>query len=314
MTRDTPIGMNSSVTRAMLISAALVLILALAACGQAQSPPARTAQAVPEPIPILAVSELSVGLNRLAFGVLQGGTPINDPDLRLGLRFVYLDGPDKTRVQSETTAAYRGEGLPFGLYVGYASFDQPGAWGVEVSVPRAGGEPVVTGMRLDVLERPSVPSVGDLAMPSRNLTLADVPDVRRLTSDANPDPDFYRLTIAEAMTAGKPFVVTFSTPGYCQTAVCAPNMLVLKQLKTHYQDRVNFIHVEVYPYPFGESFQAQRQVPQMKEWRLRTEPWTFLIDAGGVIQARYEGGITFAELEPALAQLAAGQLITPPVQ
>lgn len=314
MMRDEPIVMNSRVTRAMLISVALVLILALAACGPTQSSPAQTAQAAPEPIPILAVSELTVGPNRLAFGVLQGGTPINDPDLRLGLRFVYLDGPEKTRVQQESTAVYRGEGLPFGLYVGYANFDQPGAWGVEISVPREGGEPVVTGMRLDVRERPSAPPVGAPALPSRNLTMADVPELSQLTSDASPDPDFYRLTIADALTAGKPFVVAFSTPGYCQTAVCAPNMLVLKRLKDQYQAQVNFIHVEVYPYPFGESFQAQRQVPQMKEWGLRTEPWTFLVDAEGVIQARYEGGITFAELEPALAQLAAGQPITPPVQ
>lgn len=34
----------------------------------------------------------------------------------------------------------------------------------------------------------------------------------------------------------------------------------------------------------------------MSDWRLRTEPWTFL----------------FAELEPALAQLAAGKPVQPP--
>jgi hypothetical protein len=77
---------------------------------------------------------------------------------------------------------------------------------------------------------------------------------------------------------------------------------------------VNFIHIEVYPFPFGESFQAQRRVAPMAEWGLRTEPWTFLIDAEGRIQARYEGGITFSEMEPALVQLAAGQAITPPTQ
>jgi hypothetical protein len=52
----------------------------------------------------------------------------------------------------------------------------------------------------------------------------------------------------------------------------------------------------------------------MDEWGLRTEPWTFLVDDAGIIQARYEGGITLAELEPALAQLAAGEPITPPTQ
>lgn len=306
--------MRSRYIHTMLVGAVLMLVLGLAGCGRSQTQSAQTASPAAELIPVLAVSELTPGLNRLAFGVLQGGTPVNDPELRLGLRFVYLDGPDKTQVQSESTAVYRGEGLPFGLYVGYVTFDQPGAWGVEISVPQADGEPAVTGMRLDVLERPAAPPVGAPALASRNLTLADVPEVSRLTSDANPDPDFYRLTVAEALIAGKPFLVTFSTPGYCQTAVCAPNMLVLKQLKAQYQDRVNFIHVEVYPYPFGESFQAQRQVPQMKEWGLRTEPWTFLVDDQGIIQARYEGGITFAELEPALAQLADGRPITPPVQ
>jgi hypothetical protein len=158
-----------------------------------------------------------------------------------------------------------------------------------------------------------VPAVGAPAVPSRNLTVRDEADLGKISSDASPDPDFYQLTIADAITARKPFVVAFSTPGYCQTAVCSPNMLVLKKLKEQYKGQVNFIHVEVYPYPFGESFKALRRVPAMDEWNLRTEPWTFLVDAEGRIQARYEGGITFAEMEPALAQLAAGQPITPPV-
>jgi hypothetical protein len=86
---------------------------------------------------------------------------------------------------------------------------------------------------------------------------------------------------------------------------------VLKKLKNELKDKVNFIHVEVYPYPFGDSFQKQLRVPAMMEWNLETEPWTFLIDGDGVIQARYEGGITFAEMEPALKQLAAGQTVQP---
>lgn len=295
-----------------LAGIAPIIALMLSACGQGATPATPTAPPAAERIPVLAASELAVGPNRLPFGVLQSGTPVNDPALSLGLRFFFLDGPEPTRVQRETTATYHGEGLPFGLYVGYATFDRPGAWGVEISVPQASGEPGVTRLRLDVLERPAAPAVGARAIPSRNLTARDVPDLSRLTSDATPDPDFYQLTVAEALAAGKPFVVTFSTPGYCQTAVCAPNMQVLKRLKPTFQDRVNFIHIEVYPYPFGESFQAQRYVPQMAEWGLRTEPWTFLVDANGIIQARYEGGITFAELAPALEQLAAGQPVTFP--
>ena len=289
------------------------VLLLLAACGQSANPAApQTSQG--DLVPVLAVSELDVGPNRIPIGVLQDGTPINDPDLRLGMRFFYLDGSEDTKVQSESSAVYRGEGLPFGLYVGYATFDQPGNWSVEISVPRDGGSPQVTNMRLNVLTNPKAPTVGQEAPPSKNLTLKDNPDLSQITSDANPDADLYQMSVADAVAADKPFLVAFSTPGYCQTAVCAPNMLVIKKLKDEYKSQVNFIHIEVYPYPFGESFQQQRRVTPMIDWHLDTEPWTYLVDADGIIQARYEGGITFTELEPALAELAAGQAITPPVQ
>jgi hypothetical protein len=287
-----------------------LVALLLAACGQAvpaAQPTSGASDATSPLTPVLAVSELAVGPNRLAFGVLQDGTPLNDPNLTIGMRFFYLDGADKDAVQSESTAVYRGEGLPFGIYVGYADLDQPGGWGAELSIPREGQEPQVSRIRLDVLAEPNTPPIGSEAIPSDNLTVASQPDLAQITSDPQPDADFYQLSVAEAIAAQKPFVVAFSTPGYCQTAVCAPNMQVLKQLKDQHKGTVNFLHVEVYPYPFGESFQAQRRVQAMSDWRLRTEPWTFLIDAQGVIQARYEGGITFAELEPALAQLAAGE-------
>jgi hypothetical protein len=287
------------------------MLITLSGCGQAApsaAPPAATAG---ERTPVVAFSELAVGPNRLALGVLEAGTPINDPALVIGMRLFYLDGPDEEQVQGETRAVYRGEGLPFGLYVGYATFDQPGAWGLELSVPRAGQEPQVSRVRLDVLAQSQTPMIGSPAIPSDTLTAADVPDLAQLTSDANPDPDLYQLSVVDALAAKQPFLVAFSTPGYCQTAVCAPNQAVIKQLKDQYKGQINFIHIEVYPYPFGESFTAQQRVPAMSEWNLRTEPWTFLVDANGLIQAKYEGGITFAELEPALAQLAAGEPVQP---
>ncbi|MEF3274494.1 MAG: thioredoxin fold domain-containing protein [Chloroflexus sp.] len=261
--------------------------------------------------PVIAASELVVGLNRLPFGLLQGGVPLNDPNLRLDIKLYYVGaGGDRSTPVAETQAIYRGQGLPVGLYVAYANLDRAGGWEAEIAVPQAGGSQI-SRIRLDVSERAFAPKVGDKAIPSRNLTAADVPSLDRLTSDPRPDPDFYRMTIADALASGKPLVVSFATPGYCQTAVCSPNMAVLKQLKSEFGDRVNFIHVEVYPYPFGESFQQAKLVPAMQEWNLRTEPWTFLIDSNGIIQARYEGGITFDELRPAIAQLAAGQPVNP---
>ena len=41
----------------------------------------------------------------------------------------------------------------------------------------------------------------------------------------------------------------------------------------------------------------------MTEWNLRTEPWTFLVDADGVVRARFEGLATRREIEVALRQM-----------
>lgn len=287
---------------------ATLLMLVVVGCGQPAATPTRAALPI---APVIAASELVVGVNRLPFGLLQGGVPLNNPDLTLDVTLYYVGpGGDRTKPVATTQAVYRGQGLPVGLYVAYATFDRAGGWEAEITIPQTDG-PQSSRIRLDVSERAFAPMVGDRAIPVQNLTAADVPALDQLTSDPRPDPDFYQMTIAEAMNAGKPFVVSFATPGYCQTAVCAPNMAVLKQLKSEFGDRVNFIHVEVYPYPFGESFQQARMVDAMKEWNLRTEPWTFLVDRDGIIQARYEGGITFAELRPAIAQLAEGQPVSP---
>jgi hypothetical protein len=296
----------------------MVIGLLFAGCGQAASGgrvPDGGAQPAPTAglssfTPILAASELVIGQNRLPIGVVKNGTPLNDPNLKLHLRFFYLAGPDQTKVRSETDAAYRGQGLPFGLYVAYPTFDQAGAWGVEAQIS-AGGTPETSRFRVEVLAQPKTPAVGSKAIPSKNLTAKDVPDLQQLTSDIEPDPDLYQQTIADALAAKKPFLVAFSTPGFCETAVCGPNITVIKKLKEQFKGQISFLHVEVYPYPFGESAQQGKHVPAMGEWKLQTEPWTFLVDAQGTIQAKYEGGITFVELDSALKQLAAGQPVQP---
>lgn len=299
------------------ILALVVIALALTACGPATPDRTGTAGAPTAAsaalTPILAASELVVGPNRVPLGVVRSGTPLTDPNLKLHLRFFYLEGPEaeQTKVRTEADAVYRGQGLPFGLYVAYPTFDKPGTWGIEAQMSVDGSAPQSSRFRIDVLAAPKTPAVGSPAIPSKNLTVKDVPDLSRLTSDGQPDPDFYQMTITDAIAAKKPFLVAFSTPGFCETAVCGPNLEVLKKIKGELKGQVNFIHVEVYQYPFGESAQQQKRVPAMEEWKLQTEPWTFLVDAQGIIRAKYEGGITFAEMEPALKQLAAGQPIQP---
>ena len=71
------------------------------------------------------------------------------------------------------------------------------------------------------------------------------------------------------MSNGKPSLILFATPGFCQTAVCGPGVDVLRRLADQFGDKINSVHVEIYTYPF-EKLQP---VAAMSEWGLRTEPW-----------------------------------------
>ncbi|MBC8075859.1 MAG: thioredoxin family protein [Chloroflexales bacterium] len=282
----------------------LALLALLAACGTAGPAAAPTAN-MPAGATmqlVIAASELVVGANRFPVGLVVRGTPSNDQ--QIGIRLTFRPVQDPAAAPIEADALYRGQGLPVGIYVAEPSFPQPGDWTVTALVKRGDEQTFLTPMRFSVLEKGATPAVGSPAIASKSKTLKDVPDITQLTSDIEPDPELYQLSIADALAAKKPFLVAFSTPGYCKTAMCGPNIKVIKQLKGQFRDKINFIHVEVYPYPFSDSVAAGTLVDAMQEWRLETEPWAFVVDGSGTIKAKYEGGITLAELEPELKQVA----------
>jgi hypothetical protein len=296
----------------------------LAAC--AQQPAQSTAPAEP----VFAFSEAVVGPNRIALGLVRAGSPVNDPGAVVTLRFFDLADPSATP-RGETTATYYGQRLPAAIYVAYPTFDTPGAWGVEVTTRLSGQDtPSVSRLRLEVREQSAAPNVGQRAISVKTPTAALVPDPSQLSSGTVEDLSMYQISLDEALTNGKPTAVLFATPAFCRTAVCGPSLEVMQGLQKTYGERINFIHIEVYRHPFGESFQAQEEVFKklaeenrapteeertaglsdgMRAWSLPSEPWLFLIDAKQTIVARYEGGITQEELTPALEKLAAGQPI-----
>ena len=111
------------------------------------------------------------------------------------------------------------------------------------------------------------------------------------------------MTVAEALDAGDPMLVSFATPAYCQTATCGPQVDVLKQMKDRYGGRINVIHVEVYDNPpeiRDAGIEAGRLTPVMAEWGLPSEPWTFVVDGEGIVRAKYEGFVGADELTTAI--------------
>ncbi len=115
----------------------------------------------------------------------------------------------------------------------------------------------------------------------------------------------HEMTIAEAVESGRPTVVAFATPAFCQSRVCGPLMdSVVDPLFQRYGGRVNFVHVE--PYDLEKARQGEIVVvPEVEEWGLQTEPWLFIIDRQGRIAAKFEAIVAVEEVEQVLNRVQA---------
>jgi hypothetical protein len=253
-----------------------------------------------EAYPVLASSELVVGENRLLVGLLDDNdAPIGTPGIDVGLSFYDLE-ESATQVVSETGTDFiwsvPGER---GVYVANVSFDHAGKWGAEARI-RGQGLNENVRFSFEVKKDATSPAVGQPAPPSDTPTAAEVKDLSTITSDSPPDPDMYQMSVADAIQTGKPFVVTFATPKFCQSAVCGPTLDIVKRVAKDFRD-VNFLHVEVYENLDDPS--NLKVVPAVEEWGLPSEPWVFVVDADGKVAAKYEGVVGAGELRRELQSL-----------
>jgi hypothetical protein len=183
-----------------------------------------------------------------------------------------------------------------GFYTAMVDFDKPGNWGVQMQLRSFNPEVETVRQGVFTVQQQGVtPAIGAPAPRSDNPTLSDVSDISQIDSAVEPNLAFHQLSIADAIAAGKPSIVLFSTPGFCQTALCGPEYEIFGKLHESYGDRVEFVHVEVYKDP------ATRLVSDtMLEWKLQSEPWFFVIDSNGLVAAKFEGPASLQELEDAL--------------
>ena len=265
---------------------------------------------MPEPITVaLASTDIAVGDNRVVFGLIrQGKGPVRDAEVSVETFLLKASGPDGPRQTLPATFQVWPQGAG-GVYIANLTFDETGEWGLGFRLKHPDGSESQAGTRVQVKSESATPALGSAAPRSRNRTSSGVGHLDELTTDPDPDPDLYSKTIAEALDEGKPLVVSFATPAYCKTATCGPQLDTLKQLKTTHSERVNFVHVEVYDNPpeiRDQGIAVARLSPILAEWGLPTEPWTFVIDAGGIVRAKYEGYVSSEELEEAVSSALGG--------
>ena len=300
--------------RALLALLALSLLVS-AACGGGESDPDEAAgdggssgaESFNQPFtdasfyPVIASSEIVVGENRFLVGLLDDkDAPVANPNIDMHISFFDLGESAETPV-SETDMRFIWIQKPYqGIYVGDAEFDAPGKWGAEVTITGGGAdERLRAGFQVE--SRATTPAIGDPAPSIDTPTAADVNGrLSRISTDPKPDPDFYRLSVAEAIAAGRPFVVAFATPKFCASQTCGPTLQIVKQVARDFP-QVNFLHVEPYELP-AEAADLE-PVRSVNKWGLPTEPWVFVVDGRGRVAAKFEGAISVPELGGALSKL-----------
>lgn len=280
-------------------------IFVLSACtGEVDSDPPTPVSHTPSVRIALASTDLSLGLNRVAFGLMDVAEgPVRDAEVQLSSFFLNGDvneGPIET-----TTAVWRQWPLgDIGIYTTNLSFDRVGRWGILTRIETSNGVQSATAS-LDVKEQSFTPMIGSVPPMSTTKLAADYDDLKEITSDLQADPELYAITVRQGLEAGIPLVVIFSTPSYCRTATCGPQLEIIKILKTEYAKRVNFVHVELYENPSQLEGDLSNAVlaNSVIEWALPSEPWTFVMDSDGATSAKFEGFVTRAELDSELLRV-----------
>ncbi len=135
---------------------------------------------------------------------------------------------------------------------------------------------------------PVVP--GTMAISAPTPTVEDDRGVFSICTQS-PQCGMHEMSLDEALATGRPVVVMFATPQFCQTAVCGPSVETLDGIRTsgEWGDTI-FIHSEIFAEePTGAQAAATPVTEAVAAWGLPTEPWLFTVEADGRILERLDG-------------------------
>jgi hypothetical protein len=280
-----------------LAACAAAVALVAVSCGDTgeASPTGESPQAssIDDVFVVRASTDLAVGSERLLLGLAAAdGRRLGSDELAASVAVWPEDDPSLRReVDASWVWAIPGA---TGLYRATVAFDRPGVWMAEL-IPATGARPAPIPLLVNA--EPATAAVGSAAPPSDSPTASE--DLAVISSDPEPDPRLYEMSIADAVGSGRPSVIAFSTPRFCQTAICGPTLEVVKSMVDDFPD-VNFVHVEVYDLvaspPDATSVEELVVAPAVIDWGLTSEPWVFVVDAEGTIAGRFEGVVDAAEL------------------
>jgi hypothetical protein len=301
---------------AALAGGTFVFAELLAACGAgpdgATGGPARTTSDgtlrslvadVPQLTILAAQDQLPVGRTRYAFGLagptnalVERTTPevwfardqSSKPLGPFSATWVDMKAYEATRDRSPRSELK-------GYYVADVNLPSAGRWlavaMVDVASQRAAGQgSIVVGDQLVV-------PIGSKARSGAS-PVATTAKGRAKICTRDPACPMHSISLDNALTNGRPTVLSFATPLLCASRMCGPVVDEQLQAFDAMGDQANFIHVEIYP-----GRKTDQPAPLYNAWGLKSEPWLFVIDKQGIIRARSEGPVVASEIRAALKPL-----------
>lgn len=268
---------------------------------------------------ILVSQELAVEQTRVTFAILDvQNKPVEDATVNVeflppGNEFPSISSYaeyrtiDLTAPPNANPEWYNPNVGVRGIYaIDYPPFDRPGEWELRVSVKRPDMKaPKELHVAIEVLAESSTPRIGAIVPAIDHLTSANVGDLSDISTSPNPRPEMYQTSVARALAESRPFLVVFATPAFCQSHICGPVLETVAKLLSVYEGGLELIHIE--PYDL-ELIRAENKLEPSKEaraWGLPSEPWVFLVDASGRLTAKFEGIVTYKELDEAVGEMLA---------
>lgn len=145
-----------------------------------------------------------------------------------------------------------------------------------------------------------VPAPGEKVPAVDTPTLDDVGgDASKIDTRVPPDT-MHNISLKDALPMAKkqnkPIVLIFATPALCASRVCGPVVDVASEVQAKEGDNVIWIHNEIYK----DNDVNKGYRPQVAEFGLTSEPFTFVISPNGKVVTQLQGPFVASELEAAI--------------
>lgn len=211
------------------------------------------------------------------------------------LRFDVVD-PDGRPLEPVTVARH-GDGIDRAYYPMRTTFPGTGLHTVRTEVD---GNPLEYAVNVNEPGAVAVPQVGDRMPVAATPTEADPLGVQTICTREATCP-FHAVSLDAALADGRPVAVLWSTPAYCQVAICGPVLDLLIEVAPQHPD-VAVVHAEVYPNDPPPDGRPPASFTDA--FGLTFEPSLFVADATGAIVSRLDNIYDSTELGDALAAAA----------